>query len=95
MKTQWTEPGRGVTLRELLAQASAALPHLCGPAQLGDYSNGRTDLAITMTGVWEEHDVERIRNCRCGYSETLAPAGAGGDRSQISHAISSIQRTGL
>ena len=62
MKTRWTELGRGATLTDLLTQASAALPHLCNPAFLGD--DRRTDLGILITGNWEPYDVERIRNCR-------------------------------
>ncbi len=61
MKTQWTKPGMGATLTDLLTQAHAALPHLCDAGHLGD--DRRTNLSITETGTWEPYDIERIRNC--------------------------------
>ena len=63
MKTCWTKPGTGATLRELCDQAHVALPHLCGPGKPEDELP--TDLAITATGMWEPYDMQRIQVATC------------------------------
>ena len=61
MKTNWTAPGKGASLYALLDAGNKAFPALCQGPKAGDKKR-RTDLAISSNGVWEEADLERIRN---------------------------------